>query len=170
MSIGTANEYMLFKAVSLGVIDRYCASDSFIFKRLDCILLFQRVEVKYLHLAIWTIHEEELLPPVLNLKLRYDKTDVLGHLVNKLHLNLPPDFFAFISHYELRNLLVTHISRSVDFGCQLLDLADTVLVRGVWTGLDECQIPTHVLKDTKPWLGWVSVPRNLQWSILKSNH
>ena len=67
MSIGASNEYMLFEAVSLGVVDRYCASDSFILKRLDCILLFQRVEVKYLHLAIWTVHEEELLPPVLNL-------------------------------------------------------------------------------------------------------
>ena len=86
---------------------------------------------------------------------------MLGHLVNKLHLNLPPDLFAFISHDKLRNLLVTHIGGPVNLGSQLFDLADTVLVRGVWTWLDECQIPTNVLKDTKPWLGWVSVPRYL---------
>jgi hypothetical protein len=46
---------------------------------------------------------------VLQLYLGQDKTHVLGHLVNKVHLDHLLELLKFISHHELGDHLITHI-------------------------------------------------------------
>jgi hypothetical protein len=98
MTVSTPHEDVFFKSVTCLVADRDSTSDLLFIKRLNLALLFERIEIKYLDDAVWTINKKKLAAAILDVQLGDDKTDMLGHVVMKLHLNLLAEVFAFVTH------------------------------------------------------------------------
>lgn len=157
VTICATNEYMFFKTVVLFISYRNRTSNLFIFEGLNCILFFQGIKIKNFYLFVGSIYKQKLLLSILNVKLRYHKTDMLRHLMDKLHLNLASYFITFVSHYKLCNLLVTHIRGPIYFSSQFFDVTDTILIRKLKSWFKQCQISTNVLKYSKTWLVRISV-------------
>ena len=88
---------MLFDVLRLEVADRDCTPHRLVLHWDNLTLLFQGVEVEYIDLLVRSIAEEELVAAVLDVELRDIQTDVLGHLVNKFHLDAPSDFLTFVT-------------------------------------------------------------------------
>ena len=97
MTVSTPNKDVFFKSVTCLVADRDSASDLLFIKRLNLALLFERIEINYLDDAVWTI-KKKLAAAILDVQLGDNKTDMLGHVVVKLHLNLLAEVFTFVTH------------------------------------------------------------------------
>ena len=90
------------------------------------------------------------MPSVLNVNLRDSETDMLRHLVNEFHLDHSPDLLAFIAENKLGYLLVTHISRAVNFCAELPDLRDALrLICPNGSRFDEIKICAGILEDAE---------------------
>ena len=158
---------MLFDLLWLVVTNRYRTTDCLIPHRLYLTLFPQWVEIKHIDLFLRTIDKEKLMPSVLHVNLRDSETDMLRHLVDEFHLNHSPDLFALIAENKLGNLLVTHISWTVNFCAELPDLSDALrLVASHDPRFDESKISAGILEDSEAGAARSSMPSHLHWLVL----
>ena len=89
--------------------NRNCTPYVLILDWLNRILLLERVHVHYIYHLVRTIYKQELLSSSLYIEFVDRCTQVLWHLMLKLHLDLSSDFITLVSKHEFCQLLVTHI-------------------------------------------------------------
>ena len=122
-------------------------------------------------MLVRTVAEKKLLPAVLHVQLHDSQTDVLRHLMNKLHLDHASDFFSLAPQNQLGNLLITHVSRSVNLRAQFLDLGDVLGLSNLYsTVLDQREICADILEHSEARASWRPVPGDFHGLVFQCDH
>ena len=148
-----------------------CTSNCLVFHGLDLRLSLQWVEIQDINLFVGSITEQKLMSTVLDVDLSHRQTDMLRHLVHKLHLYHAPDFLTLVAHDKLCNLLVTHVGRPVDFRTKLSNFWNAFWLGNFdGTFFDQRQVRANVLEDAKSRSTWRSMPSNFHRLVFESDH
>lgn len=112
----------------------------------DCLQCFLIQDADF---TIRPITQNQPLPRLLNIQFCQNKWHVLGHFITEIHLNLLSDFVLPIPHYQLRNLLVSHVCRSVNFDAECFHIIQLILLWKLKTWLNQAQITSNILENTE---------------------
>ena len=146
---------MLLDCLRLVVTNRNCTADRLISHWLYLTLLPQWVEIKHIDLFVRTIDEEKLMSAILNINLSNSEANMLRHLMDEFHLYHSPDLITLIAQNKLCNLLITHISWTVNFRAELPNLRDILrLVFSNSARFDESEICAGILEDAEAGSAW----------------
>lgn len=74
---------------------------------------------------------------------------MLWHLVIELHLDQMSDFLTLISHDHLGDLLVSHVSRPVNFDAQCFDVVQLALVGKLEARPYHREVTSNIFENAK---------------------
>ena len=96
---------------------------------------------------------------------------MLRHGVNELHLDHASDFLSLVPQDQLRDLLITHIGRPVNFRAKVFDFCDTFRLGSLDGSIfNQSQIGAYVLEHSKARSARCPMPRDFHWLVLQRNH